>query len=190
MERRSSVLALPLSPRGPHSSISRGGFGATRAEVVRQPSTSQNAASFGEEDEDEPISEISTNESKVPPAKTSPRRRQSTASFTRVPLPPTIPEGGTLFRIPVFDQKWPPSSKTPLEAPSVDPHTRDRTQSVSFSPKLGISRSATQGAHTSHVSIKSSVKIQKDAIIKSRTKSVVLPAYIQDAHENLKKRRT
>jgi aspartate-semialdehyde dehydrogenase len=173
-ERRSSVLAVPLSAhvhgQERKSSVSGGGLGAIRAEVIRGPANS--IPSIEEEDEEnEKIQE-------------SNERHLSTAGIS------TTDVQAPVFRIPVFDG---PSSPSPVtEQPPTAPHVIHRKQSVTFGvagPTRSISptRQPTRESTKSSITEKSTHTSRKSVLVRSRTKSVVLPAYIQEANESQKK---
>jgi hypothetical protein len=169
------VLAVPLSAhvhgQERKSSVSGGGLGAIRAEVLRGPANSIPSIEEGDE-ENENIQE-------------SNGRHLSTVteiSVTDVQAP--------VFRIPVFDG---PSSTSPVpEQPPTAPHVITRKPSVSFGiagPTRSISptRQQTRESTRSSITEKSTHTARKSVLVRSRTKSVVLPAYIQEADESQKK---
>jgi hypothetical protein len=187
-ERRSSVLAVPFSGhvhgQQKRTSVSGGGLGAIRAEIIRGPANS--IPSIEEDDEQD---EKSENQS--PQTDSSGRHLSTVSQHTS-----TSDVQAPVFRMPIFDGPSTPSLIS--EQPEPAPHVIQRKQSVAFaiagptrsiSPTRQITRESSKSLHTekSAQTGKSSNTGRKSVLVRSRTKSVVLPSYIQEADESHKK---
>jgi hypothetical protein len=232
------VLAVPFSGHAygsrKRSSVSGGGLGAIRAEIVREPRPSIHSVPSipSIPEEDEKVARVQSHEGQSPKGaqrrrmsslssapgagtissikeeageeeevsenhevhspKAVPKRRQSTVSLAPAPEFRAPSFGAPVFRMPGFEEvATPPEEEqiNPLHpsTPTSSRH-RDRTQSIAFALPAEQTRSISPTRQLTKETETSRTFKSRKSIVRVRQKSTVLPAYIKEADESLKRR--